>query len=131
MMMTLAPVRVGFFVAGIALALGVTLPKPRSTSPQVMRRQLFDDPNSDLVYVAKGELTRGQIIWAMSKISPRVKSCYGKGLLDVEVTIAPNGRVESAVVRGNSNPCVEEAVRAARFPPSQTQTKLDYPFLLR
>lgn len=88
----------------------------------------------------QGMLTKGDIVWGMAKIKPRVAACFDRfqvpGLANVGVTIEPDGHVEHASVSGSfhhtaTGACVEEAVEDARFPPSKTATSINYPFMLR
>jgi hypothetical protein len=86
-------------------------------------------------------LSRNDILTGMRSVQPRVTACYGQyhvpGTATVSMSIAPNGKVQSANVVGSlagtpSGDCVVRAARAATFarfsgPPMSVQ----YPFVLR
>ena len=79
------------------------------------------------------------VVRGMNAVKPEVAHCYQEfqmpGLAMVNVVIARNGRVSSANVIGKfagtpTGACVEQAVMAAEFPPSEGLST-PYPFQLR
>jgi len=84
------------------------------------------------------KLSREQINSGMRSIVPRVKTCarYGKGTVNVEVSITNNGRVSRANPLGafSNTPagkCVAMMVRMAKFPKFKRKViTLTYPFVL-
>jgi hypothetical protein len=79
------------------------------------------------------------VVRGMSAVKPEIARCYAvygvPGMALVNVVIAPSGVVSSAKVTGRfadtpTGACVEQAVRTARFPPSDG-LRTPYPFQLR
>jgi hypothetical protein len=85
-------------------------------------------------------LSESAIMAGMNRVKAKVGACYARlrvpGLVMVNVTIARNGTVESAVATGKfggtpTGACVERAVATALFPPSEAGLTTPYPFTLR
>ena len=86
------------------------------------------------------QLSRSQIQSGMAGTKSKCAACYEQyrvpGVVNVKITIGPNGRMSSSSVSGKfagtpTGSCVEKAVKSARFdafsgPPMQ----LDYPVIL-
>jgi Protein kinase domain/PEGA domain len=85
-------------------------------------------------------LSESAIMAGMNRVKAKVGACYARlrvpGLVMVNVTIARNGTVASAVATGRfggtpTGACVERAVENALFPPSEAGLTTPYPFNLR
>ena len=95
-----------------------------------------ESPRADLPET----LSRTQIQTGMAGIRPKVHACGAQyrvpGTLNVDVTISPAGRVQSAVVTGKfagtpTGYCVAEAVLAATFASfSGDPIRVAYPFVM-
>lgn len=86
-----------------------------------------------------GPISKSAVVAGMNGVKEAVASCYHRygipGLVMVNVSIGPGGNVTNARVTGRfagtlTAACVDTAVRAASFPPSDGLTTL-YPFTLR
>jgi predicted Zn finger-like uncharacterized protein len=86
-----------------------------------------------------GPLAKSAVVGGMNAIKPKIQDCYNQfkvpGMAMVNVVIARSGKVTSATVTGKfagtpTGACVEKAVKAASFPPSDGLTT-PYPFQLR
>jgi len=89
------------------------------------------------------ELTKQQIVAGMQGVRSRVRECFDRyrvpGTAVVRVSIAPEGRVHSATVRGvlagtPTGACLAAAVRSARFPRFRGPANLtipEYSFVLQ
>jgi hypothetical protein len=91
---------------------------------------------------APKSLTMNQIRGGMKKIKPSVQACYDKyqveGKATVKMTIAPDGRVSSAKIKGkffgsDTGACVVRAAKKARFPKfsGPPMAGISYPFMLQ
>lgn len=91
---------------------------------------------------APKSLTMNQIRGGMKKIKPSVQACYDKyqveGKATVKMTIAPNGSVSSAKIKGkffgsDTGTCVVQAVKRAKFPQfsGPPMAGISYPFMLQ
>ena len=85
----------------------------------------------------KASLSRSDVQNGMSAVAPAVKSCgQGKGgTITMNITIGKTGRVSSASATGAfaGTPvgnCAARAVRRAKFPSSQQNLNVKYPFKL-
>jgi predicted Zn finger-like uncharacterized protein len=112
-------------------AIGRERPPDATPAPRVL-------PGVDLPTT----LTKAELVAAMRKVQPAVQACHDRyrvaGLASVRLRIGGDGSVRSATVRGAlagtpTAACVEQAVRAARFPRFRDAhlTIPEYPFLLR
>ena len=97
-------------------------------------RNLFQVPDHPL----RVPLSKLAVVASMNEVRPRIHDCYVEhnvpGTAIVNVVIAKNGKVTSAVVTGRfaespTGACVERAVRTARFPRSDGLST-PYPFQL-
>ncbi len=86
-----------------------------------------------------GPLAKSAVVGGMNAVKPKINDCYNQfkvpGMAMVNVVIGRNGKVSSATVTGKfagtpTGTCVEKAVKAATFPPSDGLTT-PYPFQLR
>lgn len=86
-----------------------------------------------------GPLSKSAVVAGMNGVKGKVSDCYNQfkvpGTAMVNVVIGKSGKVTSATVTGKfagtpTGACVEKAVRAASFPPSDGLTT-PYPFTLR
>jgi len=88
-----------------------------------------------------GQLRVGDIQRGMAAIKGKVQACYARfdvpGMVNVTLSINPNGRVGTAQVTGKffgteTGICVERAVKSARFPTfsGPAMSGIDYPFML-
>jgi predicted Zn finger-like uncharacterized protein len=86
-----------------------------------------------------GPLAKSAVVGGMNAVKPKIQDCYNQfkvpGMAMVNVVIAKSGKVSSATVTGKfagtpTGACVEKAVKAASFPPSDGLTT-PYPFQLR
>jgi predicted Zn finger-like uncharacterized protein len=91
------------------------------------------EPNS------AGPLSKSAVVGGMNAVKPKINDCYNQfkvpGMAMVNVVIGRSGKVTSATVTGKfagtpTGACVEKAVKAASFPPSDGLTT-PYPFQLR
>jgi|GEM_PF-3068622 anti-sigma factor RsiW len=91
---------------------------------------------------APKSLTMNQIRGGMRKIKPSVQACYDKyqveGKATVKMTIAPNGTVSSAKIKGkffgsDTGACVVRAAKKAKFPKfsGPPMAGISYPFMLQ
>lgn len=87
--------------------------------PRAAQRHVYDERIR-----LPGELTRGDIVNAMSRIKPRAEQCFAEtktpSLINVKLTVASSGRVTAAKVQGDvagtpAGDCLEAAARAATF----------------
>jgi hypothetical protein len=74
-----------------------------------------------------GPLARGAVVSGMNAVKPKVQECYNQfkvpGMATFNFTIGKNGKVSSSTVTGKfagtpTGACVEKAIKAATFPPS-------------
>jgi predicted Zn finger-like uncharacterized protein len=86
-----------------------------------------------------GPLAKSAVVAGMNGVKGKIAGCYAQfkvpGLAMVNVVIGKSGKVSSATVTGKfagtpTGGCVESAVKAASFPPSEGLTT-PYPFNLR
>jgi hypothetical protein len=89
--------------------------------------------------VANNPISKTAVVAGMNAVKPLVSACYLRyrvpGFAMVNVVIDKDGRVCAAAATGKfagtpTGACVEQAVRTARFPPSDGLSTL-YPFPLR
>jgi hypothetical protein len=95
-----------------------------------------DDPN------LPDQLKLGDIQRGMSSVRSRVSQCYAQfnvpGVVNVTVSIAPSGHVQSVQVTGKfagtpTGDCVAKATKGASFPrfKGAAMTGIDYPWMLQ
>jgi hypothetical protein len=86
-----------------------------------------------------GPLAKGAVVAGMNGVKPKINDCYNQykvpGMAMVNVVIGKTGKVTTATVTGKfagtpTGTCVEKAVKAASFPPSDGLTT-PYPFQLK
>lgn len=86
-----------------------------------------------------GPLAKNAVVAGMNGVKPKVNACYAQfkqsGMAMMNVVITKGGKVSSATVTGKfagtpTGSCVEKAVKAATFPPSEGLST-QYVFMLR
>jgi predicted Zn finger-like uncharacterized protein len=86
-----------------------------------------------------GPLAKNAVVAGMNGVKPKINDCYNQykvpGMAMVNVVIGKTGKVTTATVTGKfagtpTGACVEKAVKAASFPPSEGLTT-PYPFQLK
>lgn len=99
-----------------------------------------DAPKKEAPPANLGPLERSDIVKALGPVSNvKAKECFGQfkvpGNCTIKITVDQRGKVTNASATGKfagtpSGNCLEAAVKAAKFPPSQGMT-FDYPITLR
>jgi len=92
-----------------------------------------DKPEAEASSLSSDDIKRG-----MTAVAARAKACFAgiEGTATVQLTVAPSGRVQKATVTGPfagtpTGTCVEQAVRAATFPPWDGEPqRFGYDYLL-
>jgi len=91
----------------------------REPSKQAVHASSADKPELDQPPLSSDDIQRG-----MTAVAGTAKACFAgtQGTATVQLTVAPSGRVQKATVTGvfagtSTGACVEQAVRAATFPP--------------
>lgn len=127
-----------FIVVGCAGA-----PPPDASPPSVAK---IDRAPASPEPAVPDELTGDLVRPVLAQMDGAVSGCYaleyggqqdGGGRLVVDWRIAPNGRVESAMIAESSfgNPsfesCVLEEAQGLRFPEAMRPTQLSKPYLVR
>ncbi len=86
-----------------------------------------------------GPLAKSAVVAGMNGVKPKINDCYNQykvpGMAMVNVVIGKSGKVTTATVTGKfagtpTGACVEKAVKAASFPPSDGLST-PYPFQLK
>ena len=115
------------------LLLGATNKKGAGVSNNKEEDKKAAEPGS------AGPLAKAAVVGGMNGVKPKINDCYNQfkvpGMAMVNVVIGRSGKVTSATVTGKfagtpTGACVEKAVKAASFPPSDGLTT-PYPFQLR
>jgi hypothetical protein len=124
-----------------ALIYDVTLADETSSSPPPMAAPMAPIPPPAEPPSSAGALAADQVRTVIQGGQPAIRSCYeehpvpGTVRIDVNLNIAPDGSVSSATASGGDEAagplraCIEERVRALRFPAASDTTSVTFPFV--